>query len=302
MKKIFLSVLVIIFFSRAESCEICGCGVNNFYVGILPQFSHKFFGLRYHFNSFSTRLSSDTAQYSKDFYQTIEIWGGWNVVKKVRLLAFVPFNHNYQHSDEGITRLSGLGDVAVLANYRLLDVNAVNSGGKMISQQLWIGGGIKFKTGKFEIEDHDPDVASAANRQLGSGSTDLLLNAMYTIQINRLGINTTASYTINSTNRDLYRFGDKLTVNSLAYYPIAVSKTIVSPNLGLLYERTEASELQRSKINLTGGSVLHASGGVEISFNNIAIGINAQLPVAQNFAENQTKSKIRGTAHISFAL
>jgi hypothetical protein len=29
--------------------------------------------------------------------------------------------------------------------------------------------------------------------------------------------------------------------------------------------------------------------------------LSVQLPVAQNFAENQTKEKIKGMAHVSFA-
>ncbi len=282
MKKIFFGSLVITVFSlsKIQACDICGCGVNNYYIGILPQFNHKFFGVRYHFNYFNTHLAGHPSQFRKDFYQTVELWGGWNIGKKIQVLVLVPFNFNYQNSDD----------------------RTVNSNGKIISQQLWIGGGIKLATAKFDIEKNDPDVASMANRQLGSGSTDALLNAIYNVHINKLGINTTASYKINSVNKDEYKFGDKLSVSSFVFYPIAFSKTIISPNLGLLYEHTKGSELQGGKIDLTGGSLMQGSVGAEISFNTIAIGFNAQLPITQNFAESQTKEKIKGMAHISFAL
>jgi hypothetical protein len=282
--------------------SLWGCGVNNFYIGILPQFNHTFFGARYHFNSFNTRLHSDPTQYSKDFYHALELWGGWNLGKRLQLLAFVPFNHNYQNSDEGVMKMSGLGDIVALANYKVLDVNSVNGKGGIFSQQLWIGGGIKFSTGKFEIEANDSDVASAANMQLGSGSTDVLLNAMYNVRIEKLGINTTATYKLNSTNKDEYKFGNKFLVSSFAYYPVALSKIIVSPNLGVIYDKANPSQLQGSKIDLTGGSVLPGSAGVEIALNKIAISVSAQLPLAQNFAENQTTQKVRGMAHVSFAL
>ena len=302
MKKLFLLGLAMIVIFESRACEICGCGVNNFYIGILPQFNHKFFGARYHFNSFNTRLRSDPTQYSKDFYQTVELWGGWNLGKRVQVLAFIPFNHNYQNSDEGVMKMSGLGDIVALANYKIVDVNSVNRKDRVFSQQLWIGAGIKLSTGKFEIDANDPDVASAANMQLGSGSTDVLLNAMYNVRIDKFGINTTATYKLNTTNKDDYKFGNKFLASSFAYYPIPVSKTLISPNLGLLYEQTRASELQGSKIDLTGGSILHGSAGVEIAFNKIALGFSAQLPLAQNFAENQTTQKVRGMAHVSFAL
>ena len=158
------------------------------------------------------------------------------------------------------------------------------------------------RTGKFEIDANDADVASAANIQLGSGSTDILLNAMYNVRIDKFGINTTATYKLNSTNKDQYEFGKKFLACSFAYYPIAVSKIVIGPNVGVLYEKTHPSELHSSKIDLTSGSVLEGSAGVEISFNKIAIGFNAQLPLAQNFGENQTTQKLRGMAHVSFAL
>jgi hypothetical protein len=99
------------------------------------------------------------------------------------------------------------------------------------SHQLWIGGGLKLPTGKFEIEKDDPDVASMANMQLGSGSTDFLLSATYNVQVNKLGVNTAATYKISTANNDEYRFGDKFSASSFVYYPIAVSKAIISPIL-----------------------------------------------------------------------
>ncbi|HET9825040.1 MAG TPA: hypothetical protein VFP87_06875 [Chitinophagaceae bacterium] len=299
MKKVFLLSFILASVSAIQACEICG--VNNFYIGVLPQFNHKFLGVRYHFNSFNTRLADDATQYSKDFYQTVELWGGWNVSKKVQLFTFVPFSHNHQNSDEGISKRSGLGDIVLLANYKVLDINSVSSSDKVLSQQLWIGGGVKLKTGKFKIDSNDSDVGSSANGQLGSGSTDILLNAMYNVRIQKLGINTTATYKVSSTNNDQYRFGDKVTASSFLFYPLLVSKSIINPNLGLIFERTSPGELENTKMALTGGSILLGSGGVDLSFNKVAVGFNAQLPLAQDFAENQTRAKVKGTAHISFA-
>ena len=303
MKKYLIAIIVLFFtLAQASACEICGCGVGNYYIGILPQFKSHFIGLRYHYNKFNTRLVSDPSQYSNDFYQTVELWSGWNIGKKFQMLAVLPVSFNHQESDEGVTSLSGLGDAIVLMNYKLFDRNSKANSGKNINQQLWLGAGLKLPTGKFEIEPNDPDVASAANMQLGSGSTDILIDGMYNVRVGKIGVTTQANYKISSTNKDEYRFGNKFSASSFISYGLSAKKTAITPNFGLLYENTAESKLQSSKVDLTGGSLLQGALGVEFGFNKIAIGFNTQLPIAQNFAENQTKQKIKGMVHVTFAL
>ncbi len=150
---------------------------------------------------------------------------------------------------------------------------------------------------------NDPDAnIGDANSQNGTGSTDFLFNTMYTITVGKFGVNNSVNYKINMANPDQYQFGNRLTLSSIVYRRFRFAGMSVSPNLGLLYEHTAINHFSGDVVDQTGGYLLNASCGAELSFNKISVGINTQLPIKQNFAEGQTQSKSRGVLHISLAL
>jgi hypothetical protein len=38
---------------------------------------------------------------------------------------------------------------------------------------------------------------------------------------------------------------------------------------------------------------------MEVNVKKLTIGFNAQLPLTQNFADNQTKTKVKGMVHVT---
>jgi hypothetical protein len=97
------------------------------------------------------------------------------------VLSFIPYNINKQSSDDGIKKSNGLIDISFIVNYDLLNTRKGDSHNNRISQQLWVGGGIKLPTGRFSVDTND--IIPTANNQAGTGSIDHILNAMYTYHI-----------------------------------------------------------------------------------------------------------------------
>lgn len=302
MKKIIIAIALTLYsFINTTACEICGCGTGNYYIGLLPQFNKHFIGLRYQYSSFKTTMKEDASQYSNDNFQSVELWGGWNIGKRWQVLAIVPYNFIHQASDDGKASNSGIGDVAVLSNYKVFDRSSSTGSKKLFTQQLWLGAGVKLATGKFIIDPNDEALVALANTQTGSASTDFILNAMYNISINNFGISIGARYKINTANNDRYFFGNKLSASSFAFYSIKKSSTVITPNGGLLFEHNDASKLNNEKIDMTGGYLLSTAAGVEVNIKKVTVGFNAQLPLSQNFSDNQTKNKVKGMVHVTFA-
>ncbi len=302
MRKFICATTVALLLSiSANACEICGCGLGSYYIGMMPQFSHKFIGLRYQYRRFHTVMADDASQFSNDYYKTTELWAGWNIGKKWQLIAILPYNIVHQVSDDGVTNNQGIGDIAVMANYKLFDLNS-NRNGRAFAQQLWFGAGIKVPTGKFNVDATDPALVAVANTQTGSASTDFMLNAMYNVRINKLGINTSASYKINTSNRDKYSFGNKFSAGSMVYYAAKKGAVGIMPNMGLMFENTASNSLQKVTVAQTGGHLFSASAGLELSYKKLTVGASVQLPLSQNFSNGQTELKSKGMLHVTFSL
>lgn len=298
MKKIIFTSTLIFLLQASFACDICGCSSGNYFVGPFPWFHKHFVGIRYTFRSFHSIVKNDASQFSKDFYQTAEVWGGWNIGKKWQLLTFLPYNINRQASDDGIMKSNAFGDITVIANYNLLSNKTKSKHGNGVSQQLWIGAGLKLPTGKFsaDVDDFIP----SANNQTGTGNVDFLLNSMYSIRINNWGISNNINYKINQGAHN-FQFGNRFNASTFVFHSVAAPKATFNPNAGLLYENLKANKQGNLKIDDTGGNALLAAAGLETSFNKIAIGFNAQLPVSQHLSNGQTTARVRGMLHVTYA-
>lgn len=216
MKKLFFVLAIILTSATSMACDICGCGVGSQYIGILPEFRKHIIGLRYRPNSMISHLGAGGATThltTRETYQTVEVWGGWNIGKKFRVMAIIPWHIN-SRTNNGITQSkNGLGDISATGFYQLINNRKQVFNQKLLIQSLWIGAGIKLPAGKYDVADKSTTAQSANLFQLGTGSIDYLLASMYDIRLQDAGLNVAMNYRINSLNKEKYGYGNKFSLN-----------------------------------------------------------------------------------------
>jgi hypothetical protein len=307
MKKYLLTVVLAMAFPMfTTACDICGCGVGNSYIGILPDFYKHIFGLRYRYNSMWTHVGVDgdvTYLTTRETYNTYEAWGGWNIGKKFRLMASVPYSFIERRNHGFTNSKNGLGDISLTGFYELVNNRRMVFSNKLLVQSLWIGGGIKLATGKYNPSDKTSINDNANLFQLGTGSVDYSIGAMYDIRLQDVGINLSTNYKITTANNYDYKYGNKFVTNAQAYYKFRIkNKLMIAPNAGVQYESAQNDLDNGFKVTVSGGNLLLGTAGIELAFGKLAIGGNIQTPIYQNLANGIVKANNRMMLHVAFAL
>jgi len=308
MKKLLILLSLITAIQTSKACDICGCGVGGNYIGLLPDFTKRFVGVRYQFNRLTTQLDINgnrTALSTDEKYQTMELWGAWNIGQKWRVLALLPYNFNekYTEGSDLLRKKNGIGDITLNGYYKLFDQSNTSASNKLVVQSLWVGMGVKLPTGAYDVAEQQNATATNPNMfQLGTGSLDFIPSLMYDIRIQDFGINANASYKINTENKDDYRYGNKIAANASAYYKIALGPdSRLAPNAGLSFEGQQKDHAMGFKVEETGGHLVNASMGLEANFKRISVGASFQTPIQQELGKGRIDAGNRVLTHVSFS-
>ncbi|MBL0740677.1 hypothetical protein JI741_05580 [Chryseolinea sp. Jin1] len=285
----------------ARACDVCGCSLGGNYFGILPLYNKNFVGLRWSqakFHSYIAPTQYLSAQQSNDTYAKVELWGRYYLTKRIQLFAFVPYAYNNMNGTDQAVSASGLGDISIMANYVVVNTGESKSDFK---HTLIAGGGVKLPTGKFDLEDKGKIINR--NFQLGTGSVDFNVNAVYTLRYKKTGINVETGYKINTRNSHEYLFGNQYRASAQLFYWQTAGAFSFLPHAGMNYEQAAMhKDGDIIQVN-TGGSAWLGSGGVDIYINRFTLGVNYQKPVSQHYNSDATAditSKARWTTSLTF--
>ncbi len=292
MKYFFLLLGLLIGLSNAVACDRCGCGVTNYYLGIMPQFTRSFVGVRYRHSAFE---STGHEYLTTETFQTAELSGRFYPHRKWQVLAFLPYQYNEQNNgvDEPVKR-TGMGDVSLLVNYNLLNTNNKQEKHR-VKHQLWLGGGVKLPTGRYEGDTGEESAHFSPNFQLGTGSWDVLTNALYTLRVDQFGVSADLNYRINTTNREEYRFGNRVSGSLNVFYVQQLSsKLALMPWAGVYGENSRQDTNRGYAVEESGGYLLAGQAGADLYLgSNWALHLNGGIPLTQDMQGGYSEAQGR---------
>jgi hypothetical protein len=289
-KTLFCILLVLVEALPSVACEICGCANSNFQIGLLPSFNKGFIGVRYTSSEFSSQLSTDPSQYSHDSYRGIDLWGGYNF-NKLQVMGFIPYLFNRKVSDDGTTKSTGMGDALILVNYKIVASAYLNkSETGSVRHEVFVGGGIKLPTGIARVDTSNPEFnIGDFNSQAGTGSTDFLFTITHNLMWSRSGVVTNYSYRLNTTNKQDYRFGNRMYFNSAYFYSIKTGPFSIKPNAGINCQTNQVNTYSGTAIEGSDGYILSAIVGANLLYGKMGFNASGFLPFVQNNYNGQTK-------------
>ncbi|MBK6993588.1 MAG: hypothetical protein KA138_10555 [Saprospiraceae bacterium] len=301
MRTLFLTVALLAFGSVASACDVCGCSIGGNYFGILPQFHRHFVGIRYSEQSFRSAHSLSAARLgnydSDEQFRTADVLGRFYPLRRLQMLALVPY-HDFHRNDNGaVTHSQGVGDASVLASYILLDTG--DSLRQSWQHTLTMGGGIKLPTGRHALKDSEGKLLHE-NMQPGSGSTDFMLTAAYTIRRGAWGFTADVLGRLNTTNHHDYHFGNRVSGSVKAFYWKNMPKFSLLPNIGIFSDHAAASRDGNAFAEGTGGNIALATLGLDVYAGHFSLGCTVQQPVFQDLGGGKIHSNTRWMTTLNY--
>ncbi len=278
-------------------CDACGCSASGGSMGFASMLNSNFVGLRYFNQSYKSTdgLYSNSPWYKEDF-NTIQAWGRIPVTKKIQVSALVPYHFHNKGTETGKQSINGIGDITVLAMYRLYQTHKDST---FLVHTLQIGGGVKAPTGKFDNAN-----AGSVNPsfQVGTGSWDYLLATEYIVKRKKIGLNTMLNYVIKTENDKQYKFGNQLNYSGTFFYLHETRKISFAPQLGLAGEIYGNNTQYSEKVRKTSGDILFSKFGFELGKEKLSLGANVMLPINQNLSAGRVEAKYRWSVNLNYSL
>lgn len=274
-----------------NTCDLCGC-----YIGIDGQDRNQI-GIRYRIREFKGSHEYDgiAADVSpvREHFNTLELYGTYIISPKILVSFSLPYSVNSVETGN----FSGFGDLLITTKYLVMGKRGLQPASQY-KDRLFLGGGFKIPTGRYNISSAGADVEP--HFQTGTGSFDFILLGTYIARVRRFGFNSDVVYKINTQNSNSYRFANRFNFSTTLLYIFPVNLTSAfTPNAGVYFELANPDKINNADDNGSGGKILFITGGLNFNSKYISLSLDYQKPVYQNFIGYQPVNNFRFISSVS---
>lgn len=280
-------------------CDLCGC-----YMGLEPNFNENQVGLRYYTFKFINEAQpvnpnvdheETPGESSTEYYNNVELYGRFYLSPKTRIIFGIPFSFNEIDSK----KLNGMGDMRVLAQYNVYntDINGMTN----FWQRIFLGGGLKLPTGVYNKQLTYG--ITEPHFQPGTGSLDFLFTGLWIAKLEKAGIGwrNDVVFTLNTTNKNDYKFANRFNWASTFSYDIVTSSVNILPKAGIYLETANSDQYQGADAEGSGGTVWMGTMGIDVTYKMLSMDFDYQLPISQNFIGVQPENDYRFFISMGYA-
>lgn len=297
MRVAFLLLVAMAVSKPALACNICGCGGNSLYMGMIPHYKSHMLALRVqqmHFTIYDPHLSTADARilHSEDYFVRTELWGRFRLSPKWFVHATVPMVW-IGRKVENMEWNSGFGDAELMLNRTLFSTG--DSIMQPVRHHLSMSLGVKLPTGVHQLNN------TLEWLQPGSGTWDYLGLLHYNMRIGRWGMTQDVSFRFNTADQYQYQRGHRLLLNTSAYYQWPAGNVVLLPTAGVQYDHLGKDHSYKYAEAFTGGAALQGQCGMHLYFSRGGIGLSYQVPLWQNLNEGWSQQHDQWQFQFSFS-
>lgn len=251
-------------------------------------------------------------------YNSYDLVANFYLTNRLQLNTSINFSDNFiKQNDSIMANVGGVGDLNIISKYQLFNTSALEdtmTKNKLI-HRITIGAGVSLPTGKYNkftvrdfVTEFKPNsIIGSAEMELdphiqpGTGSFGYLFLAEYLLKYNSIGLNTNASYKINTTNKNNFRLSNRFNANgSFFILGKLSSKVKLMPNFGLSYEVSGYDIIEGEKFTDSGGEALFLNYGVNIFVGKIGVAFNYYQLGIENLHGNQPLNNRRIISQLTY--
>lgn len=254
----------------------------------------------------------------KETYNSYDVSANIYLTQKLQLNVSTYFSDNYIFRDDSIiSNVGGIGDLNLLLKYQLY--NSRERGDTSLKKRwlhrITVGAGGTLPTGNYNKETVagfettiQPNIVLGSpimdlnpHLQAGTGSFNSLFLLEYLVKLNHFGLHLNASYKLNSTNKNEFRFANRFNMNETLFALFPITKKVkLMPQTGISYELSNRDECNDLPFYDSGGEVLFSNVGLNVFINQLSLAFTYYHPIYQELYGDQALNKQRIISQINY--